>query len=72
MEPKSEPFIDIKSVNKCKVLRMPNVHVHTPWEVLKCFDDESVPFWFDFFLKIHFYLFDLLKFEVCIHHFHLL
>lgn len=30
MEPKSEPFIDIKSVNKCKVLRMPNVHVHTP------------------------------------------
>lgn len=30
MEPKSEPFIDIKSVNKCKVLRMLNVHVHMP------------------------------------------
>ena len=30
MEPKSEPFIDIKGVNKCKVLRMPHVHVHTP------------------------------------------
>lgn len=28
MEPKSEPFIDIKSVNKYKVLRMPNVHAH--------------------------------------------
>lgn len=61
MEPKSESFIDIKSV-KCKVLTCPEwsssvlmTNLHT----------------FNCYFKIHFHLFGLLKFEVCIHLFQL-